>query len=212
MTEEKVRVAAVQDAPVMLDLDATVDKAWAVVVDTPVGRLAGMICWESYMPLARYAMYARGTQIYIAPTWDRSEQWLATLRHIAREGRCWVVGCCSGIRLGDIPDDLPHKAGYGDRPWVNVGNSAILNPEGQFVAGPLAEVQDIPVAEVDLGLTRESRWIFDVAGHYARPDVFQLTVNREQRPLLRTREEGRDEDGAASDAPEAAREERAPRE
>jgi len=164
-------------------------------VDLPVGRVGGLICWENYMPLARYAMYASGTEIYLAPTWDSGEPWLSTLRHIAKEGRVYVIGCCMALRRDDIPDRFEFKALYPPgREWINVGGSAIVDPDGKVIAGPLEKQDGLVIAEVDPNRVRGPRWILDVAGHYARPDVFQLTVNREERPMLRG------PDGAATPA------------
>src|SRR5436305_7696406 len=98
------------------------------VYDTPLGKLGGLICWENYMPLARYAMYAWGTQIYIAATWDRGQTWLATLRHIAKEPRSYVIGCCMPLRYSDVPERYAFKSRYnGSNEWINVGASAIAN-------------------------------------------------------------------------------------
>ena len=157
------------------------------VYDTPYGKIGGLICWENYMPLARYTMYAWGTQIYIAATWDRGEPWLSTLRHIAKEGRVYVVGCCIAMRLDDIPDQFEFKQKFysPEREWINVGDSAIVSPEGDFIAGPVRMKEEILIAEVDPQQMRGPKWILDVAGHYARPDVFELTVNREARPMIR---------------------------
>lgn len=156
------------------------------VYDTAIGRIGGLICWENYMPLARYAMFAWGVQLYLAPTWDRGEPWLSTLRHIAKEGRVYVVGCTIAMRTDDIPDRYDFKAQYyADAPeWINKGDSAIVNPDGQFIAGPLHKEQGILYAEIDPQQMRGSRWNLDVAGHYARPDVFQLTVRKEPRPMI----------------------------
>jgi nitrilase len=156
------------------------------VFDTALGTLAGLICWENYMPLARYAVYAWGAQLYVAATWDRGEPWLSTLRHIAAEGRVYVIGCCTALRTADIPDELPCKRFYADAPeWINVGDSAIVDPEGRILAGPVQMREEIIYAEVDPAMLRGSRWMLDVAGHYARPDVFQLGVNTAPRPLVR---------------------------
>jgi nitrilase len=158
------------------------------VYDTPFGKLGALTCWENYMPLARYAMYAWGTQIYAAPTWDYGEPWLSTLRHIAKEGGVTVIGCCMALRKGDIPDDLDFKERFYGHvgEWINAGDSAIVSPHGEFIAGPLHEEEGILYAEVDPARLRGSRWMLDVAGHYARPDVFELFVHREARPMIRT--------------------------
>ena len=160
------------------------DGATLEAYDTPYGKLGGLICWENYMPLARYAMYAWGVNIYVAATWDSSEGWLATLRHIAREGRCVVIGCCIAMRQDEIPDSYEFKSLYPEAGgWINHGNSAIVSPEG-VLAGPVPDEERIIYAEVDPARMRGSRYGMDVAGHYARPDVFQLTVNREPAPML----------------------------
>ncbi len=156
------------------------------VYDTKIGKLGGLICWENYMPLARYSMFAWGTQLYVAPTWDNGEPWLSTLRHIAKEGRVYVVGCCSPVQLKDIPDRYEFKKFYDKaKEWINVGDSAIVNPDGKLIAGPLNKQEGILYAEVDPAFMTGPRWKLDVAGHYARPDVFQLTVNREPRTMIR---------------------------
>lgn len=127
-----------------------------------------------------------GHPIYLAPTWDQGEPWLSTLRHIAKEGRVYVVGCCMALRRDDIPDGFEFKRLYPPgRVWVNTGGSAIVDPDGRIIAGPLEKKEGLVIAEVDPSRVRGPRWILDVAGHYARPDVFQLTVNREERPMLR---------------------------
>jgi len=161
------------------------------VYDTPLGKIGGLICWENYMPLARYTMYAWGTQIYIAATWDRGEPWLSTLRHIAKEGRVYVIGCCIAMRMDDIPDRFEYKQKFysESREWINVGDSAIVNPEGEFIAGPVSMKEEILYAEVDPLLMRGPKWILDVAGHYARPDVFELIVHREKRALIKVTED-----------------------
>lgn len=135
------------------------------------------------MPLARYALYAWGVQIWAAPTWDYGEPWLSTLRHIAKEGRVYVIGCCSAVRRDDVPDRFAFKAGYLDpaREWINPGDSAIVSPDGKLLAGPASEEETILYAEIDPRQLSGPRYQLDVAGHYARPDVFTLTVNRAPR-------------------------------
>jgi nitrilase len=160
------------------------------VYDTPFGKLGGLICWENYMPLARAAMYSWGTQILAASTWDSSEAWRVSLQHIAREGGMYVIGCAMGVRMDDIPDEYEFKKLYPeDREWVNQGNSCVVDPNGQFVAGPLNQKQEILYADIDLSAITKAKWIFDAAGHYARPDVFELVVNRKPNPMAREIEE-----------------------
>ena len=156
------------------------------VYDTSIGKLGGLICWENYMPLARYTMYALGTQVYVAPTWDRGDLWITTLRHIAKEGGMFVIGCCMPLHMDDIPDRLEFKQLYAEgTEWINTGHSCIIDPRGQVIAGPLVEREEILYAEVDLGQAIASKRMFDVAGHYARPDVFRFAVNRKPNPVMR---------------------------
>ena len=157
------------------------------VYDTPLGKIGGLICWENYMPLARYSLYAWGVQIYIAATWDRGEAWLATVRHIAREGRVYVLSSGMALRKADIPDRFAFKKKfYANAPeWINVGESAIVNPQGDFVAGPLREKEGLLFATLDPAAFHGSKWMLDVTGHYNRPDVFQLTVDRTSRLLIK---------------------------
>ncbi len=158
--------------------------------DTDIGRVGGLICWENYMPLARYAMYAWGVQIYVAPTWDRGEPWISTLRHIAKEGRVYVLGCCSAMRRGDVPDRYTFKEKFlSDAEWINPGDSTIIDPDGKFLVEPVKNREEILYAEIDPKQLRGPRWQLDVAGHYGRPDVFELTVRREPRPMMRVEEE-----------------------
>jgi nitrilase len=155
------------------------------VVDTPCGRLGTLTCWENYMPLARYALYAQGIDIYVAPTYDNGDGWIGTLQHIAREGCCWVVGSGCALKGSDFPDDFPGKATlYPDRDeWVNGGDSVVIAPGGKIVAGPLRKDVGILYADIDTAAVGAARRNLDVVGHYARPDVFTLHVNdRVQRP------------------------------
>jgi nitrilase len=149
------------------------------VVDTPSGRVGALICWENYMPLARYALYAQGVEIYVASTWDEGPTWGATLQHIAAEGRCWVIGSGSGIHTSDIPADFPFRDEiYPDQEWINGGDSTIVAPGGKIVAGPMHETKGILYADCDPSAAAAMRRTLDNAGHYSRPDVFEFRVNR----------------------------------
>lgn len=161
------------------------------VHDFGFAKVGGLICWENYMPLARYALTAWGSQIHVAPTWDRGEPWLSTMNHIAKEGRCFVVGCCQVFHRDDIPDSLSFKAEYLDRvkDWANPGLSVIVDPDGKPVAGPVEKVETILYADVDPAQIVGPRWQLDTAGHYSRPDVFELRVHRSPRPGMTIVEE-----------------------
>jgi len=156
-------------------------------VDTPVGRIGTLICWESYMPLARYSLYAQGVEIYIAPTYDTGEGWISTLRHIALEGRCWVLGSGTVLRGSDIPDDFPAREQlFPDRDeWINDGDSVVVDPQGRLVAGPLHREAGILFADIDVTLVAPARRTLDVTGHYARPDIFELQVRRTPATAVR---------------------------
>lgn len=137
------------------------------------------------MPLARNAMYAWGVQVYVAPTWDEGKTWTATLQHIAKEGGMFVIGVCMPLRVDDLPDRLEFKQLYAEgRAWVNTGNSCIVAPNGKILTGPVAEKEEILYAEVDLKQVIAAKRMLDVAGHYARPDVFKFSVNKDANPLM----------------------------
>jgi nitrilase len=160
------------------------DGSTLLVVDTPFGRLGGLTCWENYMPLARAAMYAQGIEIYLAPTWDNDDVWPLSMRHIAKEGRCYVIGVNFCMRGSDVPVDIPGRDEIygGADDWLSRGNSMIVAPGGEVLAGPLVEEEGILVAELDVTKAQVSRRQFDAVGHYNRPDVFRLTVDtREKR-------------------------------
>jgi len=153
------------------------------VAETPAGRVGGLICWENYMPLARFSLYAQGVEIYLAPTWDAGSGWVSTMRHIALEGRCWVLGNGTAMRGHDVPEDFPGRARvFPDLDdWFNPGDSVIVDPRGKVVAGPLHEEHGILYADCDPQAADAARRTLDVAGHYGRPDVFTLEVRREAR-------------------------------
>jgi nitrilase len=159
------------------------DGAGLKVVDTAVGRIGALLCWENYMPLARFALYAQGIDVHIAPTYDSGTGWLGTMQYIAREGGCWVVSAGVALRNRDLPDDFPERDRLypPDEDWINPGDSVIVSPGGEIVAGPLHEQQEILYAEIDPARAAAARRTFDVAGHYARPDVLTLQVNRQRQ-------------------------------
>lgn len=162
------------------------DASGLKVVNTPVGRIGTLLCWESYMPLARYALYSQGVEFYIAPTYDSGDDWINSLRHIAREGCCWVLGCGNLLTGRDIPDDFPQKESlYPDEDeWINPGDSIVIAPGGEIVTGPMRQESGILYSEVDRERVAISRRALDVTGHYARPDIFQLHVNNKpQSPV-----------------------------
>jgi nitrilase len=144
--------------------------------ETTLGRIGGLICWENYMPLARFALYESGIEIYIASTADDSEAWQSTLVHIARESRSFVVAPCHFQRASSYPADFPLRDLIEGLDLISRGGSAILAPDGSYLAGPLYEAEAILYAELDPARLLEERQRFDAAGHYHRPDVLQLTV------------------------------------
>jgi nitrilase len=154
------------------------DGSTLTVIQTEFGNIGGLICWENYMPLARMAMYDKGVELYLAPTADARDTWQATLRHIACEGRCFVLGCNQYMTKEMYPDDLKALKELDEQPEIMCrGGSAIISPMGKVLAGPLYEQEGILFADLDLAAIARSKFDFDVVGHYARPDVFQLFVN-----------------------------------
>ncbi len=153
------------------------------VYDTSAGRLGGLICWENLMPLARTALYEQGVQILASPTWDKSGNWLNTMRSNAREGGMFVVSVCMALRVEDIPDELEFKSLYPEgREWVNTGNSCIVGPDGKVLAGPMEAETGILYADIDPAAILSAKRMFDVSGHYARPDVFRFMVKTARNP------------------------------
>jgi nitrilase len=143
-------------------------------VETELGRVGGLICWENLMPLARFALYQSGVEIYLAPTAEDEETWHISIRHIARESRSFVLSCCVFQRASSYPDDV--QLADGDE-LVGRGGSAILAPDGSYLAGPLWDEEGILYAELDPQVLYEERQRFDAAGHYHRPDVLSLKVS-----------------------------------
>jgi nitrilase len=147
------------------------------VFDTPLGRLGAVICWENYMPLLRTAMYAKNIQLYCAPTADDRETWLATMRHVALEGRCFVLSACQFLLRSDCPDDYAAIQGNDPDTVLMRGGSCIIGPLGEVLAGPVFNQSQILVADLDMAEIARGKYDFDVVGHYARPDIFELRVN-----------------------------------
>jgi nitrilase len=145
-------------------------------LETPLGRVGGLICWENYMPLARFALYESGVEIYVAATADDSDAWQATLVHLARESRSFVVAPSHFQRPSAYPDDFPLREAFDGLDVIGRGGSAILGPDGAYLAGPLFGEEGILYAELDPARLDEERQRFDPAGHYHRPDVFRLKV------------------------------------
>ena len=154
------------------------------VLDTPLGKLGAVICWENYMPMMRTAMYAKGIQIYCAPTADSRPTWVASMQHIAIEGRCYVLASNQFLRRGDFPNTYASLFGDDPEAVVQAGGSCIIDPFGRILAGPAFGEETILTAEIDLRNIARGKFDFDVTGHYSRPDVFRLTVDeRRQVPV-----------------------------
>jgi nitrilase len=154
------------------------------VFDTPLGKLGAVICWENYLPLLRAAMYAKGIELYCAPTADMRDSWIASMRHIAVEGRCFVLSCNQFNRRKDFPTD--YRTPFGDDPEtvMSRGGSCIVDPFGNFLAGPNVDGEAILIADIDRSQIVQGKYDIDVVGHYARPDIFQLFVDEQpKRPV-----------------------------
>jgi nitrilase len=160
------------------------------VTETAVGRVGSLICWENYMPLARYALYAEGVEVYVASTWDDGDTWISTMKHIAAEGRCWVLGSGCALRASDVPLDFPGRSEVfpESEEWINPGDSVVVAPGGDIVAGPLHEQHGILFADIEPARAAADRRTLDVTGHYSRPDVFQLVIDRGAREPISYRE------------------------
>jgi nitrilase len=154
------------------------------VFATEIGKLGAVICWENYMPLLRTAMYAKGIQLYCAPTADGRDSWLATVRHIACEGRCFVLSCNQFTRRRDYPLDFETAFAADPEAVMSRGGSCIVDPLGEVLAGPDYEGETILVADLDLDEIARAQVDFDAVGHYARPDVFRLEVNERPTPAV----------------------------
>jgi nitrilase len=157
------------------------DGSMLPVFDTPLGKLGALICWENYLPLARAAMYAKGIELYCAPTADARDTWFASMRHIAVEGRCFVLSANQFNRRSDFPAD--YRTRFGDDPdtVLTRGGSSIVDPFGNFLAGPNTEGEAILTAEIDRAQVVRGKFDLDVTGHYARPDIFRLHVDEQSK-------------------------------
>lgn len=150
-------------------------------VETPAGRVTTRICWENYSPLNRFSAYSQNPNIYLAPTWDFGDIWIAAMRFVARESRCWVVSSGTVLRMSDIPRDLPGRdVIFADQEddWLNPGDSVVIDPKGDVVAGPLHKEEDILYYDCAPLAVESAHRKLDVVGHYARPDIFSLTISR----------------------------------
>lgn len=158
------------------------DASGLKVVETRVGRIGCLLCWENYMPLARFALYAQGMDILVAPTWDSGDLWTASMRHIAKEGGCWVLSSATALQGSDVPNSFPGRAQlFTDAEWINSGDAIVVRPGGSVTAGPQHKQKSILYAMINPDTAKDARKSLDVAGHYDRPDVFQLTVDRSHR-------------------------------
>jgi len=150
------------------------------VFETEIGRIGGLICWENYMPLARMTMYGKGVEIYLAPTADSRDTWQATMRHIACEGRCFVLGCNQFVTKDMYPNEIELIDEIKNQPEIMCrGGSVIISPLGDVLAGPLFDEEGILYADLDMDEIIKGKVDLDVVGHYARPDVFKLYFNEE---------------------------------
>ena len=161
------------------------DGSTMAAFSTEFGKIGGLICWENYMPLARMAMYGQGVEIYLAPTADSRETWQATMRHIACEGRCFVLGCNQFVTKDMYQSNLETVEELSDQPDVMCrGGSVIVAPSGEVIAGPLWDEEGVLYADLDMDEITKAKVDFDVVGHYARPDVFQLHINRDPQQSI----------------------------
>ena len=154
------------------------DRNYFPITETPWGPVGSLICWESYMPLARVAMYQKGITIYISPNTNDNPEWQATIRHIAIEGKCYFINSDMIIRKESYPMDLNTRAEITDLPdMVCRGGSCIIDPYGHYVTDPVWDEETIIYAELDMNLPAAAKMEHDAVGHYARPDVLQLVVS-----------------------------------
>lgn len=150
-----------------------------VTIDTEYGTMGSLICWENYMPLARAALYQKGVSIYLAPTADNREEWQCTMRHIALEGRCFVIGCNQYVTKSMYPDGFHYQHELDAQPEdLCPGGSCVVSPFGKYIVEPVWNKEEILYADLDMDQIPLSRMDFDPTGHYARPDVLELIVHQ----------------------------------
>lgn len=159
------------------------DGSTLTTFDTGFVKFGGLICWENYMPGARLAMYRKGVQIYLAPTADARESWQSTLKHIAMEGRCFVLGCNQFVKKSDYPDDLIPVLANEPEVMSN-GGSVIISPMGELIQGPAWGSENILFADLDIDEITRAKMDFDVMGHYARPDVFKFDIPEQPETII----------------------------
>jgi predicted amidohydrolase len=171
---------------------------------TSFGHVGGLTCWENYMPLTRFYIYSQGVDFWFAPTLALGDGWIATMRHIAREGRCYVIGINPCLHVDQIPPDFPNRdrvwridENDEEKDWPEAGNSVIVGPNGEILAGPSRHEETILYAELDLAAVHSARRMFDPVGHYHRPDVFRLGVDTRPRPVVTDYNSFEDEAGRA---------------
>ena len=162
------------------------------VLDTDIGKLGAVICWENYMPLLRMAMYSKGVQIYCAPTADGRKTWTSSMQHVALEGRCFVLSCNQFSKRSDFSGNYAPVQGNSQDTIISHGGSCIVSPLGQILEGPVYDQECILTAEIDLDEIPRAKYDFDVVGHYARPDIFRLVINTESLKAVSNFEAGGD--------------------
>lgn len=153
------------------------------VIDSNLGKIGSVICWENYMPLMRMAMYSKGIELYCAPTADDRETWISSMTHIALEGRCFVFSSCQYLLRKDCPENYNPIQGNEENTILMNGGSCIISPLGKVLAGPYRDGSTILTAEIDLKEIIRGQYDFDVKGHYARPDIFKLEINEKENKV-----------------------------
>jgi nitrilase len=167
------------------------DGSTLAVVDAGRARIGGLICWENYMPLARFHLYAQGVDVWLAPTLAQGDGWIATMCHLARENRMFVVGVNPVLHADQVPAGFPARdrllaPGYLEQngPWLEGGNTVLVAPDGSVLAGPVREREETLIADLDLRTVATARRHMDPVGHYHRPDIFRLCVDTSPRPAV----------------------------